>query len=865
MGSPLRYRPKKRSWMNQSAESKPKIQLVNTQSESSTVKSVSSAPADEHKRLLIFHRINELYQEKNQQFSQLMEGVLEITGEALNAEGGSLWLVKPGGSPANRKIECRAAVGSGGDLLVGVKIPYGKGVVGWVAENQRSTMVEDTIKDDRFYSQVDRQKKFDTRTVIASPLVYSGEVIGVLEFVNKQDPITAVDVPFCEKDILLLEDICTPIAMHLNNSFARDKEQKLLKRMESFAELHESFCSTLELKQLLQIVLSKAIQLLDAEVGSLWLLGEGAESEEVICHVADGPTRDKVVGLRVKLGQGIIGWAVDNLEPVIVEDCSQDARFTANIDKKIDFLTRSMVAAPLKVKEEAIGAIQIINKKGEGILFSQEDLELLVLFANSAAMYIKNARLFASENKAKELSALIGISKQITATLDLDSVLMTIVNLASEVAGYDQAAISVHPPGKDSYEIRALSGVEKIDPQSTEIKTLNAIHEKIGAQQKEVMISSRAEYVQKFDAITELKQYLEGKNIEGFYAIVFQDDQGDLGVLSMEFKAKGGLDSARRELLSILISQCTVAIRNATLYTTIPQGNFWLRPLQKMKLWRQKVQQWPRQKQLKVAVLGLSALLAMIFVKIPYYASARIELLPVAVTAYAESQGKVAAILVKESQRVKAGDLLVQLDVSELELQKSQKQSVRAKIASEMIKLQTEDRVAEFKIREKELLSLEAELALMELQISNAAIRSSVDGMVVTQDLDKLIGMPVSYGQELIKIAKQDESYVQFQIPEEDAEGIVTGNRAKFRLYGMPNNSFSEGISLNSVAGEGRQITESDPTRYFTALALVKMNSETGSIRPGMTGKGKVFAGNRSLLYLLLGRPLGSLLFKLFY
>ncbi|HLD99480.1 MAG TPA: GAF domain-containing protein [Bdellovibrionota bacterium] len=851
MGRLARFKPKKRTWLEPPKPASP-VRLVHSDRG-------TQAEPDDRKRLSVYRQVNEIYQEKHETPDLLMRGILDIAVGALEAEGGSLWVVPPG----TKKIECRSAVGPGSEILEGVRIPFGKGVVGWVVDERRSTVVEDTSKDPRFYDKVDRKQKFSTRTLVASPLVYSSEVIGVLEIVNKTDETAH----FQQKDITFLEDICTPIAMHLKSSIMRQQQSLTMKRMESFAELHQTFCSTLQLESLLQLVLNRAISLVGAEVGSVWLTGERQANQDVVtCHVAEGPTRDKVIGLGVKKGQGIIGWSVEHLEPTIVEDCSKDARFAATIDKKIDFVTRSMIVAPLHVKDDAIGAIQIINKRGEGQLFSREDLDLLVLFANSAAMYIKNARLFSSEQKAKELAALIDISKQITATLDLDSVLMTIVNLASDIAQYEQAAISIIPPGRQNYEVRALSGIERIDAADPAIQRLNVIHQKIFASGKELRIDRADVYEKEPGAIPELVAHLKEKGSGGFFGCPLSDDQGGLGILTMDFREAGGMNDSKREMLSILINQCTVAIRNATLYTIIPSGNFWTRIRSTLQEKIEVLRKWSRRKQLAVAtavVLGLSAL---VFLKLPFFTNAQVELLPIAVTSYAEMQGIVAEVLVREGQRVKTGDTLVRLDVSDLRLQLEQKLSAKEKALAEMIKFQIEDRAAEFKIKEKEVQAFDAEIALLNRQLAASEVRSSCDGVVISTELDRFIGMPVSYGQELVKIAKTGETYVQFQIPEADADGIQVGNRARFKLYGIPDTTFSEGVALASVAGEGRQLNEASPERFFTALATVK-TMENGSIvlRAGMTGKGKVYAGDRSIFESYIIRPLAAFWLKLFY
>ena len=178
------------------------------------------------------------------------------------------------------------------------------------------------------------------------------------------------------------------------------------------------------------------------------------------------------------MGTGIIGSVIQKKESQIVVDCSQDDRFSSAVDKKTNFKTKSILSVPLTVKGECIGAIQIINKKGKDALFNQDDLELLTLFGSSSAMYIKNARLFTSEKKAKDLSALIGISKEITSSLDLDSILTSIVNLSSNLIPFDEAAVSVNGM-KEVLEVRAISGQYEVDREDDKTNELELFTEKL--------------------------------------------------------------------------------------------------------------------------------------------------------------------------------------------------------------------------------------------------------------------------------------------------------------------------------------------------------------------------------------------------
>jgi GAF domain-containing protein len=149
--------------------------------------------------------------------------------------------------------------------------------------------------------------------------------------------------------------------------------------------------STLDLDQLLQQIMTSAAQLLDAETSSLLLVDE--ESGDLNITTATGESGEEITRRQVPAHQGIAGWVVDNGEATVVDSPKDDPRFYAVMDQAIRFETRNMVAVPLRVRDETIGVVEVINKN-EGS-FTEKDKELAQGLANQAAIAIDNARLYA--------------------------------------------------------------------------------------------------------------------------------------------------------------------------------------------------------------------------------------------------------------------------------------------------------------------------------------------------------------------------------------------------------------------------------------------------------------------------------------
>jgi sigma-B regulation protein RsbU (phosphoserine phosphatase) len=149
--------------------------------------------------------------------------------------------------------------------------------------------------------------------------------------------------------------------------------------------------STLDLDELLQRIMSSAAELLDAETSSLLLVDGDTGDLDVVN--ATGASGEDVTRRRVPAHQGIAGWVADNAEPAVVDAPQDDPRFYPVMDQAIKFETRNMVAVPLRVRDETIGVVEVINKRGGG--FSESDLELAQALANQAAIAVDNARLYA--------------------------------------------------------------------------------------------------------------------------------------------------------------------------------------------------------------------------------------------------------------------------------------------------------------------------------------------------------------------------------------------------------------------------------------------------------------------------------------
>jgi putative nucleotidyltransferase with HDIG domain len=162
-----------------------------------------------------------------------------------------------------------------------------------------------------------------------------------------------------------------------------------LRQMERLMEINLTLTSTLELDQVLDLIISKAIEMLECEAGSILLYNkEKGYLSFVASTSADHRTlKDLPIPLRGSLAGEIFSKEL----PLIVNNVSKDPRHDAMVGKQMNFLTKSLLGVPMKIQDQVTGVLEALNKKGG--FFTASDSEILEAIACQAAVAIENAKL----------------------------------------------------------------------------------------------------------------------------------------------------------------------------------------------------------------------------------------------------------------------------------------------------------------------------------------------------------------------------------------------------------------------------------------------------------------------------------------
>ena len=308
--------------------------------------------------------------------NMLLVKIMHQTSAVMDADRSTLFLV----DEAKQQIWSKVAEGA---ALSEIRIPLGSGIAGHVAATGETVNIPDAYNDPRFNPEVDRKTGYHTRTILCIPMKSKeGKILGVLQVLNKRHGV------FTREDEDLLEAFASGAAVTIQNAMLNEEIRKRMQTSEILLNVMRAVSSELEIDQLLQKIVSKTSEVMNADRCTLFLVDR--VSGGLWSKVAQGPNMNEI---RVPRGMGIAGHVALTRETVNIRDAYQDPRFNPDVDRRTGYHTRTILCMPLRnEKSEIVGVMQVLNKK-EGV-FTEEDEQLLDALGSQTTIALENSRLF---------------------------------------------------------------------------------------------------------------------------------------------------------------------------------------------------------------------------------------------------------------------------------------------------------------------------------------------------------------------------------------------------------------------------------------------------------------------------------------
>ena len=169
------------------------------------------------------------------------------------------------------------------------------------------------------------------------------------------------------------------------------------RRLQTLVRIGYAINASLEVDEVLDLVLEQGMQAVDAEAGTLWLV----EGEHLSPRAARGPRAEAVRQAYLNSGEGLVGQTIVLRSGLLVDDVRRYPLWASHVDGATGYRTRTLMCVPLEAGHQVLGALQFVNKRHRR-RFDNDDLQLATALARQAALALANSLLFEQTQRVHE-------------------------------------------------------------------------------------------------------------------------------------------------------------------------------------------------------------------------------------------------------------------------------------------------------------------------------------------------------------------------------------------------------------------------------------------------------------------------------
>jgi GAF domain-containing protein len=391
--------------------------LKHEQTEESLQRALSSANA--------LYRISQSLVTFNN-LPDMLQNVVDSIADALPADRVSLITV----NLKTHQITNYVRDGPGADNIVEITFDeLWDGLSGW-ALREKKTALSSKLSPDPRESQEIQQRRVETKagSIIVVPMMYAETVLGTITAINRPD-----QNDFGEPEVALIKTLANQATIALEQVRLHSETERRAEELAALYEVGRDLGSTIDLLPLLRTIAERLTAVLVADRCTVFLFDE--QTGLLRTKAVYGYMAERLTNFTCKPGKEVVGKAFATSETWYVSDLED----IPNLPRR-DAI-RAVLAVPLvSLSEGALGVISVASLRPEA--FTVNHQQLLQTLAGQISRAIVNAQLFlVTERHATDLAALHEISKEITATLELDTMLQAIVDAASSLLGADKSLL----------------------------------------------------------------------------------------------------------------------------------------------------------------------------------------------------------------------------------------------------------------------------------------------------------------------------------------------------------------------------------------------------------------------------------------
>ena len=298
-----------------------------------------------------------------------------------------------------------------------VNLGIGEGITGWVAQENKPVAIGKRAYQDTRFKNFDVLPEDRYEAFLSVPIIYKGKAIGVINVQHKKPH------DYHKNFVGLITSIAKQVGGVIEHARLYSETKQKALQFDSLIKVSQSITSEHYLDEILNLIVVVTAEMLNSKICSIMLLDE--KGVEFVIKATQSLSADYKLKPNLRVENSLVGEVLKTRKPLIVYDVRKEQKYFYR-DLAVKEGLTSMIAVPMIVKDKAIGVINVYTKNPH--TFTQEEVNVLQMVTNQAAVAVENTKLMEEALKYKdalETRKLIERAK---------GVLMRMNNLSEEAA-----------------------------------------------------------------------------------------------------------------------------------------------------------------------------------------------------------------------------------------------------------------------------------------------------------------------------------------------------------------------------------------------------------------------------------------------
>jgi PAS domain S-box-containing protein len=292
-------------------------------------------------------------------------------------------------------------------------------------QKRQPLQIDDTDRPGKYHAAWEALRSRGVRSLLLVPLVAQDYVLGVLALGVTEQPRR-----FRPDEVALARVLAGQLAAAIATFRLNAEAQRRNDELNTLNDIATTVTSSIDTHEVYKLIVQKLNEYFKVDAGSLLLRDEATDDLIFVMTLEGG--EEKLAGVRVPPGQGVVGHVVTTQHWEIVHDAQSDPRFYGKVSEDVGYITRSILCVPMIVKSRVIGAIELLNKlNGQ---FTEDEAERLMRMAAFIGVAIQNAHLFQQVADGRDrLAAILNSTTDGILMTDMHGAVLTANPMAAQL------------------------------------------------------------------------------------------------------------------------------------------------------------------------------------------------------------------------------------------------------------------------------------------------------------------------------------------------------------------------------------------------------------------------------------------------